>query len=330
MTKRQFLKQRRPAWRQFEQLVARAGEIGRRKFSSREIALYSRLLREISHDLALVRGKGWDLRLEGYLNELAGRGYNGFYRAPPGRWRRLGRFFLGDYPRLLRKHGFAILAGCALFFVPCFIAWGAVVAEPRRAQRILPVAMLEQLDRAYGEQGEMSESAAGGAYVERRSLMFGFYINNNIGIAFSTFALGLTFAVGTIYTLLANGIVIGTVMGHVQAAGNGERLFSFVVTHGSFELTAIGISGGAGLVLGNALLHPGNRTRWEALQIEGGDAIQIAGGAGAMLLIAAFLEAFWSPAPIAPIYKYLVGAAAWTGVLSYVLLAGRRTPEDRR
>lgn len=329
MTKRQFLQQRRPTWRQFEKLVAQAGDIGWRKFDSREIALYSRLLREISHDLALVRGKGWDLRLEGYLNELAGRGYNNFYRAPPGRWRRLGQFFIAGYPRLLRRHGFAILTGCALFFIPCVIAWAAVVAEPRRAQQILPAAMLDQLDEAYGEDGGMSAGGAGGAFVEKRSMMFGFYINNNIGIAFTTFALGLTFAVGTIYTLLSNGIVIGTVMGHVQAAGNGERLFSFVVTHGSFELMAIGISGGAGLVLGNALLHPGNRTRWEALRIEGRDAILIAGGAGVMLLVAAFLEAFWSPAPIAPIFKYLVGAAAWVGVLSYVLFAGRRAPEER-
>lgn len=328
MTKQQFVKQRRPVWLRFEQLIARTGSLGWGKLTSQEIALYSRLMREVSHDLAVVRGKGWDLRLETFLNELAGRGYNNFYRAPSGTLAQLGRFFLVDYPRMIRQHGVAILLGCALFFVPFFAAWAAVYAQPTRAQRILPVAALEQLDKMYGEEGGLSTGGtsitAVPGYVEERSLMLGFYIQHNIGIAFRTFALGLTFAVGTVYTLLSNGIAIGAVMGHVHSAGNGERIFSFVITHGSFELMAIGISGGAGLVLGNALLHPGRRTRWEALKVEGLDAIQIAGGAGVMLLIAAFLEAFWSPAPIDPIYKYIVGTIAWAFVLGYVLLAGRK------
>lgn len=326
MTKNAFIQQRRASWRRFEALSSRARAAGTRKFSSQEISLYSRLLREVSRDLAIVRSHGWDPRLEQYLNELAATGYNNFYRSPSGTWRQILRFVTTDYPRKVRAYGVAILLGCALFFVPFIAAWSAVYAEPQRVERILGAEQTEQIDEMYGPEsplGSPTDISAIPDYVDERSGMFGFYIFNNIGIAFRTFALGLTFAVGTVYTLLSNGIQIGAIVGHVHASGNGERLFSFIVTHGSFELTAIGIAGGAGLILGNALLHPGQRTRWEALKVQGLDAIQIAGGAGLMLLAAAFLEAYWSPAPIAPIYKYIVGVVAWVMVIAYLVFAGR-------
>ncbi len=326
MTKNAFIQQRRASWRRFETLSARARSAGTGTFSSQDVSLYSRLLREISRDLATVRGHGWDPRLEHYLNELAATGYNNFYRAPAGTWWQIVHFVTVAYPRKVRAYGVAILLGCALFLVPFFAAWGSVFAEPSRVERILEAEQVEQLNQMYGPESPLEappDLSAVPNYMDERSGMFGFYVFNNIGIAFRTFAFGLTFAVGTIYTLLSNGIQIGAVVGHVHASGNGERLFSFIVTHGSFELTAIGISGGAGLIIGNALLHPGQRTRWEALKVQGLDAIQIAGGAGLMLLAAAFLEAYWSPAPIAPIYKYMMGVLAWLFVLAYLLFAGR-------
>jgi hypothetical protein len=47
-------------------------------------------------------------------------------------------------------------------------------------------------------------------------------------------------------------------------------------------------------------------------------------GAAGMFLIAAFIEAFWSPLIFfPPVTKYLVGAILWLVVASYFLLAGR-------
>jgi hypothetical protein len=43
------------------------------------------------------------------------------------------------------------------------------------------------------------------------------------------------------------------------------------------------------------------------------------------LLLAAFIEAFWSSTTFAsPTIKYAVGAGLWALVLGYLLLAGRR------
>lgn len=327
LTKREFLKRRKADWRRFERVIAAASSVSPKKLSGKQVTEFSRLLRVVSHDLAIVRGHGWDLRLETYLNDLASRGYNSFYRAPPGTTNQIIRYFTTDFPRLMRRNIGYIVAGCGLFFLPFFLSWGLVVAQPELAHRVMPTEALEQIDTMYGEDSPLGEAESGvgwmPGYAEERTSMFGFYIAHNIGIAFRTFALGITFGVGTVVTLLYNGIAIGAIFGYAHSAGYGPRLFSFAVSHGSFELVAIGVSGGAGLMLANALLHPGKRTRWESLVVRGLDAVQVAVGAGAMLAVAALLEAYWSPAPIPDVFKYVVGAMLWLLVFAYIAFAGR-------
>ena len=162
-------------------------------------------------------------------------------------------------------------------------------------------------------------------FAEERATMGGFYVYNNVGIALRAFAAGLLFGLVTIYVLVSNGIIIGTIAGYLISQDHGNAFLSFVISHGAFELTAIAVAGGAGLMLGNALLHPGRRTRLENLQVRGREAVQIAGGAVVMLLIAALLEAFWSPTAIPAIIKYTVGTLLWVLVALYLLLVGRET-----
>src|SRR5690606_9438682 len=97
------------------------------------------------------------------------------------------------------------------------------------------------------------------------------------------FARGILLGIGTVYTLLQNGIFIGSVGGYVVSQGYEERFLSFIISHGSFELTAIAVAGAAGLALGNAVLHPGRRTWQESLRTRGLEAVQLAGGAAFML-----------------------------------------------
>ena len=168
--------------------------------------------------------------------------------------------------------------------------------------------------------GRFSERGSGDDWV-----MFGFYIMNNIGIAFQTFASGLLLGLGSLFFLLFNGLMIGGVAGHLTRIGYGEPFWSFVIGHGAFELTAIALAGAAGFKLGWALLAPGRLPRGEALRLAASKAIQLVCGVILFLLLAAFIEAFWSSTTFAsPNIKYIVGAGLWVLVLSYLLLAGRR------
>ena len=130
--------------------------------------------------------------------------------------------------------------------------------------------------------------------------MFGHYIRNNIGISFQCFAGGLFGGIGSLFFLAYNGAFGGAVAGYLTARGLSSTFYSFVATHSSFELTAIVISGAAGLRLGQAFLSPGRSTRTQSLVIAARDSIVLVYGVMAMLLIAAAVEAFWSSATWPP------------------------------
>ena len=120
--------------------------------------------------------------------------------------------------------------------------------------------------------------------------------------------------------------MIGAVAGHLSGIGYGETFWSFVIGHGAFELNAIVLAGAAGLMLGWALLAPGRYPRGEALRLAAQKAIQLLTGAALFLLIAAFIEAYWSSMTYTGAnVKYVVGAGLWLLVLAYLLFAGRRS-----
>lgn len=333
MNKRRFVARRAPAWRRFEVLLNRLDTISIRRFSAAETAEFSRLFRELCHDLSLIRSRDWGRGLVSYLNDLVSRGHNAFYSSPPGNLALLIRFLAVGYPRLFRRNIGYFLTAAVIFFGSLGVTWAVIQHDPSLAPRIVDPRILKNAEEMYGEDGPMGNRTAkkesddesgreSGEFGQERAFMFGFYIKNNVGIALDCFGRGILFGVGTVYTLLTNGIFIGAISGYLLAMGHSDRFLSFVVSHGSFELTAIAVAGGAGLMLGNALVHPGQRTRLESLRVRGFEAIQVAAGAAAMLVVAALIEGFWSPAPIPSVVKYAVGGLLWILVIVYLATAG--------
>jgi uncharacterized membrane protein SpoIIM required for sporulation len=154
--------------------------------------------------------------------------------------------------------------------------------------------------------------------------MFGFYIRNNVGVAFKCYAGGVFLGLGSLLALFYNGLFGGVIAGYLVSRGLSGTFFSFVATHSAFELTAIVLSGAAGLRLGRALLAPGRMSRSQALAQAGGESIVVIYGVAIMLLIAAAIEAFWSSSQWLPTsVKYAGASLCWLTVLSYFFLRGR-------
>lgn len=320
MNKRQFLKDRTGQWKRFEYMLSRHTQTGGRKMRSKEVLEYSRLFRELSNDLAIIRSRGWGEQLESYLNSLVARGHNLFYSAPPGGLRMVAKFLGSGFPNLFRKYASYMLAGSLLFYVPLILTWVLVQNDPDVGPLFVPKASLDGARMMYAYDPDEVEAVPN----DSRAEMGGFYVWNNVGIAFRCYVGGILCGVITVYLMVFNGAAIGTTAGYVIAGGNSKSFLSFVISHGSFELTAICIAGGAGLMLGNAILHPGQRTRAEALRVIGFESVKLALGAGVMLLIAAVIEGFWSPPNGIPSsVKFVVGGVLWAAVFAYLGLAGR-------
>ena len=335
MNKRRFVAARSDAWRRFEKLLDRLDTISVRKFTAAETAEFSRLFRELCYDLSLIRSRDWGRGLVSYLNDLVSRGHNAFYSSPPGNLGHLVRFLAVGFPRIFRKNIWYFITAAALFFGPLAASWGLIQHDPTLAARIVDPRELKVVEEMYSDHdpaekdvGANSKKGSGAGrgsrdFGDERAVMAGFYTQHNGSIALDCFARGILLGVGTVYTLIYNGIALGAISGYLIATGHSARFLSFVVSHGSFELTAIAVAGGAGLMLGNALVHPGQRSRLESLRARGLEAIQVAAGAAAMIIVAALIEAFWSPAAIPNLLKYSVGGLLWIVVIVYLSTAGR-------
>ncbi|WP_434675945.1 stage II sporulation protein M [Pseudomonas sp. D3-10] len=278
--------------------------------------------RQLCQHLALAQARGYSSLLVDTLQQLALRGHQQLYRDRSRPSTGLSTFILAGFPRLVREQWRFVLAA-GLMFIGSLVGVSLLVyLFPELVYSLLSVEEVSQIrgmyDPAAGHLGRSIERAASEDWV-----MFGYYIMHNIGIAFQTFASGLLFGLGSAFFLFFNGLTIGAVAGHLTQIGSGGTFWSFVIGHGAFELTAITLAGAAGLQLGWALIAPGRLTRGEALRLAAGKSVLIIAGVILFLLIAAFVEAYWSSSAATPSTKYTIGALLWLLVIGYLLFAGR-------
>ena len=289
-----------------------------------DISRFSALYRSACADLVHARDVGFTPDLVGYLDSLAGRAHNLLYAAPPYRLGAAWDLVAREFPRALRRNGRFFALGMALFFVPMIACMVATVVHPEFAVQVLSRDQLQQMAQMYAESLSGRDEATDAG-------MAGFYVHNNVGIAFRCFATGILLGLGSLFFLLYNGMVMGTVLGHVIAAGHGHNILTFVCTHATFELTAIAIAGGAGIQMGYSLVDTRGRTRLGSLRAQGRDLALIILGAAIMLFIAAGLEAFWSPSSAPPPVKWGLAGVFTVLLALYFSLAGRdRAPAPPR
>lgn len=344
MKQQQFEAQYRALWTRFAELLAESSKKKTKKdaTASTDIASkqslhtgsdkatepagyeFVRLYRLICQHYALAQQRHYSPQLVAYLHELVVTGHQQLYQRDSHLWTRIYRFFTYTFPVRLRTHAGLFWLSLACFLVPAILMGWASYEHSDMLFSVMPADQVAQMEEMYNPANDMV-----GRDSTRRSdtdiAMFGFYIYNNVGIDFRIYGMGIFAGIGTLLSLLYNGLVIGGVAGHLSGIGFSETFWPFVAGHGSFELTAAVISGAAGLRLAQSLFMPGNYRRIEAFKIAGKQSIELLVGAATMTFIAAFIEAFWSSSNIIPdSVKYIVAAILWAFVIGYLCLAGRR------
>lgn len=284
-------------------------------------AQFPELYRKVCHHLSLAMERGYSPSLQARLNDLVLRGHQQLYRRRAQFLQHLIEFVVWRFPNLVRENAVYVWIASGLLYLPGLLVFMFVQLQPELVYSVFDPAQVGEFEYMYDPSAEhVGRDRDAGSDIQ----MFGFYIRNNIGVGFQTFASGIFFCVGAVFFLAYNGLVMGAVAGHLTNLEYTQTFFPFVVGHGSFELTAITIAGGAGLMLGFALISPGRLTRLESLKRSASSAIQLIYGVILMLLIAAFIEAFWSSmSNLEPWIKYSVGAVLWAMVFAYLLFAGR-------
>jgi len=316
MTQQSFVKRRESFWNEFDALVK-----GSKLKRSANAARFPRRYRELTQDLNTARAHGFDPSLIERLNSLVQEGNQILYSRRSWSLKAGAKFILSGFPCAVRSQWRSLLAALLLFYGMAVFFAVLNIRYPEMVFRIAAPDMVHSMEQMYDPQ---SLNFLKPREVRHDADMFGYYIYNNISIAFCIFAGGILFGIGSIFILMINGITLGTIAAHMVNSGFGETFFPFVIGHSSFELTAIVLSAQAGLLLGFRFFVTKGLTRSASLKCAGESALPIIAGAAVMLVIAATVEAFWSSRHELPIaIRYAAGAAGWVLVLCYLTFAGR-------
>jgi len=316
MTEQNFVQRRNQVWNEFAVLVR-----GNSRRLAKGSIQFLRSFREITQDLNTAKANGFDPAIIERLNTLVNEGNQILYRRHDWSGKVLILFLLKTFPQKVRSHWRGILAVSLLFYGLMFFFGLLCFRFPGIAEDLVSARELAQFEKMYDPENAY--------YLQPRDVsgdadMFGFYIYNNISIAFRAFAGGIFAGFGSLLILCINGIKSGIIEGHLICMGYAKTIIPFTIAHSALELTAIIFSAYSGMFLGYRFFVTRGLSRGTSIKKAGQDALPIVAGSAIMLLIAAAIEAFWSSRHTLPLTLRIgVGIGVWLLVLVYFLFAGR-------
>jgi uncharacterized membrane protein SpoIIM required for sporulation len=307
-----FVEDRRARWSRLAALVESAqGRVTR--LGAGETLEVGHLYRAATSDLAIAQRDFKRDAVAERLNDLVAAAHAIVYSEAPASRGRLWRFVSRDIPQSARASLPFTGAAFLIFLAPAVVTLAAGLLNPDVAASSLPTEQREELVRRMpGNEIPVDARAVAGPFI----------IANNIYVSVLAFGGGLTVGALTIYALIENGAMLGTIFAILIARGVAGNLLTFILSHGFLELSAIFFSGGAGLRFAWAILHPGELYRGDALRLAGVQAIQVMFLVAATLTVAGIIEAFVSPTLLAVPLKLAVGVSTGALLWGYVLLAG--------
>ena len=308
-----FVARRRPDWDALQGLLTRQRE---GKLRLEELRTLDVLYRRAAADLARAQTFYAGTDVHRFLNQLCAQAYAAIYQPPRERWAALRAFYRHELPRTLRANGLFVAASAGVFLLGVLLGAVVVWLQPRGAELLVPEHLREYIARK-----EMWTD--GILTVAPPNAVASGIATNNLTVIIFTFASGLLLGLGTVFALLNNGVHLGSVAALCVHEGMGPKLLDFIAAHGPVELSIIVIAGGAGLMVGQALIDPGELPRSQALVLRGREAVKLVLGCAPFLALIAVVEGFVSPGDFFPSWlKGVLGLTLGSLLWLYLLRAG--------
>ena len=289
----QFRREREPSWRELEDLLEKLRRGSPRSLTPHELTRLPTLYRGALSSLSVARSISLDQSLLAYLESLANRAYFQIYGPRKGFFTVAYAFVRQGFPAALQQLRAPILLAVLLTVIASLAGyflcmnnaeWYYTLMPESAAQGRMPTSSTQEL-RSILYDGD----TAPGDYL---SAFASFLFVHNAGIGIICFALGFAFGLPTALLLIQNGLMLGAFVSLYVSHGLGLDIGAWLIIHGSTELLAIAIAGGAGFAIGGAVLFPGGKTRLAALADTGRTAGQVALGCVLMFCVAGLLEGF--------------------------------------
>ena len=311
MNIQRWIARREIKWKQLDTLLQQVEKKGLKSLQATQIREMASLYRSVSADLARARTNQVGNILVQDLQKLTSRGYNQIYQGSRRQeWQAVVEFCRWGFPEVVQRTWIYTALATGIFLLAGLIAWWFAWQDPVFISLVAPANLIEKVR----DKGELWM----GSIVGIEPLASSNIMINNIKVSLAAVAGGITAGAYTVFLMAFNGIHIGAIATLVGQNNLAYPFWAFVFPHGSLELPAIFLSGGAGLLIGRAILFPGKYRRVDALKFYGSLAAQLMFGIVPMLIIAGIIEGFFSPSPLVPdALKYLTGIVIFATLVTY-------------
>ncbi len=323
----EFRREREAGWRQLEELVAKTEKGGLGQLSPSELLRLPGLYRATLSGLSVARAISLDRAVLGYLESLAARAYFCVYGPHRALGAALADFFRRRFPAAVRDARWAMLLSLFLLLFGTLAGFGLTSANEDWYYSFVPEGMA-------GDRSPTSttEGLRAGLYDEEHNpadlTVFASYLfSHNTQVGLFCFALGFALGIPTALLLFQTGLMLGAFLALYHSHGLGLDILAWLAIHGSTELLALVLCGGAGLLLAGGILMPGRQGRLANLARAGRSAAVIAMGAILLFFIAGILEGFGRQLIVDPLVRGSIGAGALVWWVTYFVRAGRRASD---
>ena len=319
-----FRQEREGDWRRLEAVVTRM-EAGRlRKISDADVLELPVLYRTVASSLSVARETSLDAATLAYLEALVQRAWFLVYGPRTTLWSWLARFFGGEWSRAVRAIWPELLVALGLMIVGTVIGWQLCAADPDWFYAMMPSQPGDL--RVPGASHEVLKRTLFGNQGQNGLSVFAAYLfSHNAGIAILCFALGFAFGIPPVLLLIQNTAMLGAMLWLYHGQGLTLDVVGWLSIHGTTELLAILLAGGAGLHIGRSMAFPGSRSVLDAAAAAGQRNATVMAGVVLMLVVAGMLEGLGRQLIDSTTARLAVGYGMLAFWLAYFFLL-RRTP----
>ena len=293
MNLQRWIARREPDWQEAKQLLEWVETQGLSSLSGTQIQRLASLYRSLCADLSRAKTFNVGPTLLGELQQLTTRAYNQIYQGSRHQeWQGILAFYRWQFPLVVQQTwGYTAIA-LGVFSLGGLIAWWYSWQDPSFLALVVPEGLIDQVR----DKGQLWM----GSILGNEPLASSGIMVNNMTVAFRMVGGAITAGLFTLYALFTNGLLLGAIAALVSQNHLAFPFWAFVFPHGALELPAIFLAGGAGLLIAQGLVLPGNYRRLDALKQRGYQAAQLVFGIVPLLFIAGLIEGFISPNPIFP------------------------------
>jgi uncharacterized membrane protein SpoIIM required for sporulation len=311
MNIQRWIARRESNWQKLQAILNKLEQKGIKSLSATQISELASLYRSVSADLARAKTHKVGYIIEQDLQNLTSRSYTQVYQGSRRQeWKAVKYFYLWKFPLIVQQTWVYWVIATTIFLLAGLIAWWYSWQDPVFMSLVVPEHLITKVR---DDQELWMGSILGTEPVASSNIMI-----NNISVCFKAIGGGITAGIHTSYILFFNGLLMGAVATLVAQNNLAYPFWAFVFPHGSLELPAIFLAGGAGLLIARGLLFPGKYKRIDALKIYGNQAAQLVYGIIPLLIIAGIIEGFFSPSLLFPdSFKYVVGIALFALLILY-------------